>query len=230
MQAARISDDGLALDEQPVTTTATPFRKDDWTVRQRVRSMARELKRPTLTSTTASNQIPSDGRRLDPPLDLLADMELTPAPRLARDTSTPTANALPRSRRAEGSQIVAWLIVLAGTLALAAGIALIAWSLSSHQLTYWNLALGLALGGQGTLILGLVLVVSRLWRSSRFAAGKLQEVHTRLGQLQQTADALTAMRSGAPAFYAELVRGGSPHVLLANLKGQLDQLATRVGG
>ena len=41
---------------------------------------------------------------------------------------------------------------------------------------------------------------------------------------------LTAMRtSSAPAFYAELVRGANPHMLLANLKGQLDQLTTRIG-
>jgi hypothetical protein len=38
------------------------------------------------------------------------------------------------------------------------------------------------------------------------------------------------MRSGgAPAFYADLVRGASPQVMLANLKGQIDQLATRIG-
>ncbi len=128
--------------------------------------------------------------------------------------------------------MVAWLIVLVGSLALAAGVGLIAWSLSAKQMLYWNLALGLALGGQGTLILGLVLVVSRLWRHSRYAAGKLQDVHVRLGQLQQTAEVLKTMRAGggAPAFYAELARGASPHMLLTNLKGQLDQLATRLGG
>jgi hypothetical protein len=58
----------------------------------------------------------------------------------------------------------------------------------------------------------------------------LQDVQSRLIQLQTTADSLVTMRSGgAPAFYADLVRGASPQVLLANLKGQLDQLATRIG-
>lgn len=120
--------------------------------------------------------------------------------------------------------------MLVGSLALAGGVGLIVWSLSTQVMAYWNLALGLSLGGQGTLILGLVLVVSRLWRHSRYAAGKLQDVHARLGQLQKTAEILTTMRSGgsAPAFYAELARGASPHTLLTNLKGQLDQLATRL--
>ena len=124
---------------------------------------------------------------------------------------------------------MAWFVVGLGAVGLIAGVGLIAWSLATAQMMYWNLALGLALGGQGMLILGLVLVVSRLWRSSRFAASKLQDVHARLGQLQHAADALTATRSvSAPAFYADLVRGASPQVLLANLKGQVDQLATQL--
>jgi hypothetical protein len=108
----------------------------------------------------------------------------------------------------------------------------ISWSLSAHTVVNWNLALELALGGQGLLIFGLILVVSRLWRHSRYAAGKLQDVHARLGQLQHTAEVLTTMRAGggAPAFYAELARGANPHMLLTNLKGQLDQLATRLSG
>jgi hypothetical protein len=58
----------------------------------------------------------------------------------------------------------------------------------------------------------------------------LQDVHAGLNQLQQTADVLATMRSGgAPNFYADLLRGASPQVLLANLKGQVDQLAARVG-
>ena len=120
--------------------------------------------------------------------------------------------------------------MLAGTLTLTAGLALIAWSLSSKQMHYWNLALGLTLGGQGALVFGLMLAVTRLWYSSRYASNKLHDVTAHLVQLQRTADALTATRpGGAPAFYADLARGASSHLLLANLKGQLDQLATRIG-
>jgi hypothetical protein len=125
---------------------------------------------------------------------------------------------------------MAWIVVLVGMLGLAGGVALISWSLSSADMMYWNHAIGLALASQATLILGLVLVISRLWRSSRQSAAKLHEVHARLGQLQQTSETMAATRAGgAPAFYADLVRGASPHVMLANLKGQVDQLATRVG-
>jgi hypothetical protein len=230
----RISDDGIALDEQPAkvgaAATSAPFRNDDWPARQRARNLARELKRPSLVAARTTAMAFNDRLRFEPAQDLLGQFDQTVATIGTPSVAGTTANALLQSRRTEGSQIIAWFIVLAGTFVLAGGIGIVAWSLSTKQMMYWNLALGLALGGQGTLILGLVLVVSRLWRHSRYAAGKLQDVHARLGQLQHTAEILTTIRSGggAPAFYADLARSASPHLLLANLKGQLDQLATRL--
>ena len=234
-QLARISDDGLALDEQTTAAVANaaPFRKDDWQARQQVRKLVRELRRPGMGETKPSPSVTSAFRerlRFEPPQDLFTQIDRATAVNAAANVPQPPVNVAPQPRRTDATQIAAWFIVIVGTIALAGGIGLISWSLSTSKMVYWNLALGLALGGQGTLILGLVLVASRLWRSSRYAAGKLQEVHSRLGQLQQTAEVLTTMRSGgAPAFYADLVRGASPHVLLTNLKGQLDQLATRLG-
>lgn len=230
--AARICDDGIPLDDPAASIAAAtpPFPRSDWLSRQRVRNLGRELRRPAQFAASTAIGNPHTARRFDPPPNLFDELEhvtsLTPPPISPESTSA----ARLRSHRSEGSQILAWLIVVVGAIAFAAGAGLIAWSLAEKQMMYWNLAIGLTLGGQGTLIFGLVLVVSRLWRSSRYAAGKLQDVHSRLNQLQHTADALTAMRSGgAPAFYADLVRGASPQMLLANLKGQVDQLATRVG-
>ncbi len=235
MQSARVCDEGIALDEQAapaVAATVSPLRKDDWQARQRVRNVARELRRPGIVAIKSAASANTNRRRFEPPQDLFGQFDLTPAAPITPNPNSAAANAVLQSRRSESSQILAWFIVLTGSLALAGGVSLIAWSLATKIMVYWNLSLGLALGGQGTLILGLVLVVSRLWRHSRYAAGKLQDVHARLGQLQQTAEVLTTMRAGggAPAFYAELARGSSPHVLLTNLKGQLDQLATRLGG
>jgi hypothetical protein len=192
--------------------------------------LGRELRRSTSLATGTLQTVQQGRWHFDPPHNLVDGVEQSaPAsfPPIAAEVTSKTPS---KSRRTEITQLTAWLIMLAGALVLAAGIGLVAWSLSATQAAYWNLALGLTLGGQGTLIFGLVLIVSRLWRNSRHATLKLHDVHARLGQLQHTADALTAARNGgAPAFYAELVRGASPQVLLANLKGQLDQLAARVG-
>jgi hypothetical protein len=231
--AAAICDDGLALDEPAAATAAATLpRVDDWAVRQRLRYLDRELRRPraAVGAGAVPSNFPQGPRRFDPPQFSLEELAQTAVVNFTPPADYASTRAAARSRRSSSGQIVAWLTVFAGALILAGGIGLVAWSLSTRQMLYWNLAIGLTLGGQGLLIFGLVLAVSRLWRNSRYASGKLQDVHTRLGQLQNTADALTATRSGgAPAFYADLVRGASPQVMLANLKGQIDQLATRIG-
>ncbi len=232
--ATRICDDGLALDEPIATPTnpqrsdSAPFRTDDWAARQRVRTAVRELRRPNPTTGVSPNRIPADRQRFEPPQDLFAQIENATAPTLATLAPESFTSDLAQKHNASG-QVVAWLVVILGAIILAAGVGLIGWALSANEMLYWNYAIGLAMAGQGTLIFGLVLVISRLWGSSRYSATKLQEVHTRLGQLQQSSETLAATRGGsAPAFYADLVRGASPHVMLANLKGQVDQLATRV--
>jgi hypothetical protein len=212
------------------SASSNPFRTDDWAARQRVRNVARELRRPNPAAIHATNRVAADRTRLDPPHDLFIQLEQATTPGLASPALLPPSSAIQQKQPNVGSQLLAWLIVVAGTVVLSGGIGLIAWSLSNRQMQYWDLALGLAIGGQGALVLGLAMLITRLWRSSRYSATKLQEVHARLGQVQQAAEALNANRtSNAPAFYADLVRGASPHIMLANLKGQVDQLATRVG-
>ena len=201
-------------------------------VRQRLRVLDRELRRPSgaVGAGAVPSNFPQGPRRFDPPQFSLEELAQAAVVNFTPPADYAATRAAARSRRSGGGQIVAWLTVFAGVLILAGGIGLVGWSLSTTQMLYWNLAIGLTLGGQGLLIFGLVLAVSRLWRNSRYASGKLQDVHTRLGQLQNTADALAATRSGgAPAFYADLVRGASPQVMLANLKGQIDQLTSRIG-
>lgn len=228
-----ISDDGIPLDE-PVAAVAaaTPPRIDEWSRSTELRELSRKLRRAGGTPAVAAQGVPilQGPRRFDPPQFGPEVLQHASFPLVEPLDSQPLASSIARRNRTDASQVVAWFVVFVGTMVLGGGIGLVAQSLSTQQMVYWNLALGLTLGGQGTLILGLVLVVSRLWRSSRHVAGKLHDAVARLGQLQQTADALSAMRSGgAPAFYADLARGASPQMLLANLKGQLDQLAARLG-
>ncbi len=222
--AVGISEAGIALDDEvalEVVDSRPPLVADDWQLRRRTRELGRKLRHDT-----AGPQ-----RRVDSPQNLFADLaEQTASPIIdpgSYNRPTPTAN----SPSPEFGQFVAWFVTFIGFTTLATGLGTIAWSIAHGGSDYWDHALALTLAGQGVLIFGLVLVVTRLWRNSRYASHKLQDVHADLGQLQRTADALTAMRSGgAPAFYAELVRGASPQMLLTNLRGQLDQLATRLNG
>lgn len=229
--AGKICDEGLALDEPAakMAAAAPPLAGLDWKSNQASRRLGRQLRRPTAERPTAIPPIQTKIRRFDTPQNLLYESDANVVPAFTSFTAEPAQMPVPQARHAEASQVVTWLIVFAGVLALTGGLGLIGWSIGNGELRYWNEAIGLTLGGQGLLIFGLVLAVARLWRNSRYASNKLQDVQNRLTQLQHTADALTAMRGGAPTFYADLVRGASPQALLANLKGQLDQLATRLG-
>jgi hypothetical protein len=236
--AVQICEAGIALDEDPRITSATatpvaaispPFTTDDWDLRRRNRELGRKLRhdlgRPRTRSSASSITAASN---LSLPENLFDDVRLGAAPTFFTPTSADLTRQPKPSRRGEGGQFLAWCTALCGAAVLGSGLGTVSWSLSAGRTDFWNLALGLTLMGQGLLIFGLTLIAARLWRNSRYASHKLIDVHAQLGQLQHTADALTAMRSGAPAFYAELVRGASPQMLLANLKGQLDQLATRL--
>jgi hypothetical protein len=222
--AVGISEAGIALDDKAaleVVDSLPPLLADDWQVRRRTRDLGRKLRHDPASMR----------RRIDSSQNMLADLAAqTAAPIVALGSAlrpTPAAT----SPRPESGQFAAWFVTFLGFTALTAGLGLVGWTFAQGGSEYWNHALGLTLAGQGLLIFGLILVVTRLWRNSRYATGKLQEVHLELGQLQRTADAISAMRTGgSPAFYGELVRGASPQMLLTNLKGQLDQLAARLNG
>jgi hypothetical protein len=228
--AASICDEGIALDEtEIVRRPPAPPLLDDWSARQHARRLDRKL-RP---ASSAAGSSPFDRThaklRFDPPQNLFDHVQHAPPPAIATE-NLPGAARRNRSHRNKGSQLVSWFFVLTGVAITGAGLGLIYRSFAYSQPQFWNLGLSLSIGGQATLVFGLAMVVMHLWANSRHAIGKLQDVHTRLAELQHTADALTAMRSGgAPTFYADLARGASPQMLLTNLKGQLDQLASRLG-
>ena len=231
--AVKLCDDGIELDDEPAVAAivhAPPLAADDWQIRRHTRELGRKLRielghtaRPDAVAASATSAS-------DRPQALFDD--------LRKATGTPIVEPAgysqprrPPQPRPEGGQYLAWSVTLLGIFALAGGVGSLGWIVSGGGMQWWNHALALTLAGQGLLILGLALVVTRLWRNSRYASGKLQAVHADLAQLQRTADAITAMRAGgAPAFYADLVRGASPQMLLSNLKGQIDHLATRLGG
>ena len=83
--------------------------------------------------------------------------------------------------------------------------------------------------GVWLLIGGLVGVLTSLWGNARQATRRLTQIQEELSQVQRTAETLLDQKPGnTSGFYADLARGASPTILLANLKGQIDHLAGSV--
>lgn len=222
-----IDDHGIALDAAPSREPDAVEKLSDWQAEQRFRHLARTLRAGTAVSKSTA------GFRVDPPNNMFSqsvsqsEQLATNAPVVATPRVMPTLAARQTN---SGGQLISWLAILFGTFIFGGGIGLGSWSIYEDIPLYWDIGVMLTLVGQGFLILGLVLVLSRLWRNSRYASGKLNEIQWQLGEVQRTAQAIVGLKNGsAPSFYAELARGASPQMLLSSLRGQLDQLAVRVG-
>lgn len=225
--AAPVNDAGVRLDAtqesgEPVTVEAW---KADEVIssadEQRLRQIRRQLQ--SSRGHAAGAQPGRQQLRFDlptPEIDTTA-----PAPRQTtsqRPAPTPQAPA-------KSGQATAWFVALIGALAVGAGIGLLGWSLLGERPDLWTWGLGTTLAGQGLMIVGLLQLLGSLWTAGRDATNRLVTLHYEIRRLQRTADSLAGMRNAAPStFYADLSRGSSPQVLLSNLKGQLDEMNTRM--
>jgi len=122
-----------------------------------------------------------------------------------------------------------WLFAGPGVLGLVCGGILLGWSMLGNRPELWNVGLPIGVAGQVLLLVALVLQLERLWSYHRRSAEKLDKVDHQLHDLRSTAALLgTTHSTPAAAFYSHLASDASPEVLLVDLKGQLDLLATRL--
>jgi hypothetical protein len=120
-------------------------------------------------------------------------------------------------------------LVWAGIGALIGGGGILFASCLTVRNDLWSLGLAIALGGQASLVLGLLVQLERVWLGSHNAVSRLNDVDRRLRELNHTADVLGISRgSAAQSFYAHMAQGASPRLLLADIKGQLDLVAMRI--
>ncbi|MGI9457169.1 MAG: hypothetical protein ACR2NU_11455 [Aeoliella sp.] len=189
---------------------------------QRMRQIGRSLRSPS----AAGADLTSDVRQN------WVDLPHCQSSNRDSSASRTVASEVRRSGAGENRmQAFAWLATMFGLGLAIGGVALLSVALFGEHPELWQWGVGVTLAGQTTLIAGLIRVLTSLWSNSRTASQRLVAVQQELAQVQRSAESLIAQRpGGASGFYGELTRGASPTVLLANLKGQIDHLATRLHG
>jgi hypothetical protein len=141
------------------------------------------------------------------------------SPSAAAIAGAPLSTTRPKRRR---SSPLVWSALALGLMAFVCGAVLLGWSLAVGRNDLWNLGLPIALVGQFGLLLGLLWQFDGLSEGNRQAADKLDD-------LNKTAALISSAHSSpAQAFYVHMAGGASPHLLLADLKGQLDLLAVQM--
>jgi hypothetical protein len=151
-------------------------------------------------------------------------------PRVARSQrGDHDASGVTQIDRPKGN-FFAWSVLSLGLAVFACGAVLLGWAVVAQREDLWPVGMPLAVIGQAGLLLGLILQLDGLWHSSRKTASALSQLDGELTRVRQATTLLSTSRSSAgQSFYAHLAEGASPHLLLCDLKGQLDLLAQQMG-
>jgi hypothetical protein len=141
----------------------------------------------------------------------------------------PTTSEHPAEAPESRINWVSWLVISSGLMLFVCGVILVAWSIVSGREELWRVGLPIALVGQATLVVGGALQLESLWVSNRHTNHAIERLDGELLRLQQSTRLRTPSRSAAAqSFYAHRAEHVSPHMMLADLKGQLDAIATRL--
>jgi hypothetical protein len=237
---------GIAADEFAEQEPAAAS-LEAWLLDEQMQALRRRLNLPPLRDLPGD--LPTAGfdramgldRRLS--REALDEIE-TAAParskKITRHTSKPTnevrhdsansnidksASSVSRKR----SSTMAWLILSLGLMSFVCGSVLLGWSLVGRRGDLWNVGMPFALVGQFGLLLGLVLQLDNLWQANRRTTETLNQVDERLEEINHATTLLQTYNSTpGQSFYVHMAENAHPHLLLADLTGQLDLLATKL--
>jgi hypothetical protein len=203
-----------------------PVELDDWELNSDLRATKRIL---ALVKADGMQAVDDSIWDRLPRANKAREPRESPQPRGSRERgSRPTLPAEEKGAPAPKSGL-GWLMLSLGLMAFVCGGVLVAWSFVANRPDLWRLGLPITFAGQAGLILGLVLQLDGLWQSSRQAAATLGELDDELAEIKHATTLLSTTHTGpAQSFYAHYSSGASPQLLLADLKGQLDLLATRL--
>jgi hypothetical protein len=205
---------GLDLDRAP------PFGGsfEDWQLDQAVRSLQARVD-PLRSTHATRGAAPTASRK--------------PQWRFDAAHAAPRAPHQPKRRASErGAPRVPTFTnsaLLLGLMACVGGVTLLGWSVLEARGDLWNVGISATVAGGMVFLLGLVLQLERIWHNSRFAAHKLRQIDAHLQDLERTCASLGVTHgSAAQTFYSHLADSAHPHLLLADLKGQIDLLAMQM--
>ena len=134
-----------------------------------------------------------------------------------------------RRHQASRSSLISWCALALGMMTLVFGGVLLGWSFIMDRADLWRLGMPFTLVGQAVLVIGLVFQLDGLWRNNREAGATLDELDSQLAELRRATSLMsTTHTSPSQSFYVHMAERASPHLMLADLKGQLDLLAVQL--
>ncbi len=211
------SDAGIDLEsfDQPVEDNLAP--PIDWLTQEETRQRMRAIDRQLHHSYRSDLTVDLTPRLREP---------IAPVP-------PPQVKATyQRPKREPKSKTTSWLLSLllgTGVLAFCIGAGLLAWSTAFQLPQLWQQGMTLTIGAEGLLILSLAWMAARLWHNSRRVNHQLHGVDQQLAEIEQITGTLAgSQQPTSQHFYHHASQAASPHMQVANLRGQVEQLASRL--
>lgn len=116
-----------------------------------------------------------------------------------------------------------------GVVGFFVGAIMLAWSAAFQLSQIWQWGMTTTIAAEGLMILGMTWMAVRLWRNSRRVNQQLHGVDRQLVEIHKQTGALSSNQlSASQNYYQHFNQTASPHFLVANLRGQVDQLASRI--
>ncbi|HIM31248.1 MAG: hypothetical protein ABGX07_07620 [Pirellulaceae bacterium] len=196
--------------------TTPPMHWDDW----QLDADADELQRLLEQFDAMADVKPQEAGQADPPS--------SPLP-VAATTMAPAALRLNRRAKSARTPWFAWLVFSGGLMLFVCGSVLSIWSWVAGRGELWVIGVPITLAGGASLLISFVLQLESLWSGHRETLSMLNAIEERMAELRHTTAMLNTSHSGAShSFYSHMADGASPHLMLADLKSQLDLLAVQM--
>jgi len=216
---APLGESGVELQsyDQPPADLARPASiAESESASQQLRRIGRKLQSrvPVAPSPSTSPTARIDWEHLPPTIQ---ENKFTPAPKTNRTSATSTKFSWAIS-----------LLLSTGVAVFSGGVCLLIWATLHRLPEAWQWGMTSTLVAEGMLVVGLVWMARRLWSNGRHVNRQLEGVDRQLAEMQQSANSPAANHGSSASYYQHFNQGASPHMLVANLRGQVDQLAARI--
>ena len=121
-----------------------------------------------------------------------------------------------------------WAILALGLGVSACGAALMGFSLGGVEPILWQLGLPMLLAGQVAVLFVVIWQLEVVWHSHRATFVALHSMDDQLRQWRRVLDGTSGGLPSETAFFRHVREGAAPHVLLEDLKQQIDILAQQL--
>lgn len=228
LATATPSDAGVELesfDVHEVDELAPPI---DWLAHEETQERLREIDRKLSTKYRFDGASPAI-TGMHHPRSQVPPATFTSTDLPLRSVTRQAAAEPVEARRPTKTSWTLSLLLGAGVLSFCVGIGLLGWSAAFDLPELWQQAMTLTIGAEGLLILSLAWMATRLWRNGRKVNRQLHGVDQQLAEIEQTTNSLAgSQQPTSQHFYQHFGQVASPHMLVANLQGQVDLMSSRL--